>query len=120
MSNLDVSTGGQKVLYSYCLWWRHCDSSDRFRHWVNADSIADAIDRSREEISIALGTNAGFWEIEDPRAWVSQQPPVRDAKCAGDDRYTAHDAWITCAKILSLCLALFVFYCWISRTAGSE
>ena len=120
MNSLDVSTDGQKILYSYCLWWRHCDSSDRFRHWVNGDSISDAIDRSREEISIALGTNAGFWELEDPRVLVSKQPLVHDATCEEDHRYAAPEALVTCAKILSLCLALFVFYCLIARTVGSE
>jgi len=81
MKSLDVSPISR--LYSYCLWWRHCDGSDRFRHRVNADSIADAIDRSRVGISIALGTNAGFWEIADPRTQVSRQPEIDHAKCTG-------------------------------------
>ena len=115
MKSLDASPASR--LYSYCLWWRQCDGSDRFRHWVNANSIADAIDRSRVEISIALGTNAGLWEIEDPRTQVGQQPEIDDANCTGTARYAADRVWITCANLFLLCLVLFAFYCWTSRSA---
>jgi hypothetical protein len=118
MKSLDVSP--KSHLYSYCLWWRHRDGSDRFRHWVNADSITDAIDRSRVEISIALGTNAGLWEIEDPRTQVSQQPEIDDESCTGNARYTADRVCMSCVNLFLLCLVLFAFYCWISRSAGPE
>src|ERR1700730_11994637 len=115
MKSLDVSLKSR--YYSYCLWWRHCDGSDRFRHWVNANCIADAIDQSRVEISIALGTNAGLWKIEDPRTQARQQPEIDDVNCTGNGRYTADRVCISCVNLFLLWLVLFAFYCWISRSA---
>jgi|SRR5580704_9004758 hypothetical protein len=61
-----VSTENCQQSHSYCIWWRRVGGPDRFRHWVFADSIDDAVTQSRLDVTKALGTNTSLWNIEEP------------------------------------------------------
>jgi hypothetical protein len=50
----------------YCLRWKRRNGSDEFRHCVRAQSMTDAMSRSREDISLALGSNGGLWRMGEP------------------------------------------------------
>ena len=66
-----VSTENGQQSHSYCIWWRRAGAQDRFRHWVLADSIDEAVRRSRLDVTKALGTNAGLWKIEESEKQIT-------------------------------------------------
>src|SRR5579862_9173967 len=71
-----VSTENCHESHSYCIWWGRVGGPDRFRHWVLADSIDDAVSRSRLDVSKALGTNASLWKIEEPEDKITRVIPT--------------------------------------------
>ena len=100
---------------SYCLRWQRRNGSDQFRHCVRAQSITDAMNRSRQEVSLALGSNAGFWQMEEP-----QQRAVADYQPSTDQsvrsvRPTVRRMCSVTANLLALGLFLFAFHRWTSR-----
>jgi biotin carboxyl carrier protein len=97
---------------SYCLRWKRRNGSDQFQHCVRAQSITDAISRSREEVSLALGSNVGFWQMEEP-----QQRPVGDYRPSADQsvRSARPAVCSVAANLLALGLVLFAFHRWTSR-----
>lgn len=66
-----VSTENGQKSRSYCIWWRRAGAQDRFRHWVLADSIDEAVRQSRLDVTKALGTNAGLWKIEESEKQIT-------------------------------------------------
>ena len=102
-------------LDSYCFRWKRRNGCDEFRHCVRAQSITDAMSRSREEISRALGSNAGFWQMEEP-----QQGAVGDYRQCADLSFRSARPAVrrTCSvtvNLLVLGLVLFAFHRWTSR-----
>jgi hypothetical protein len=66
-----VSTENGQQSHSYCIWWRRAGAQDRFRHWVLAGSIDEAVRRSRLDVTKALGSNAGLWKIEESEKQIT-------------------------------------------------
>lgn len=48
----------------YCLVRRRRGFTDSFQHYVIANSVLQAIDRSRTEIRLALASNSVLWELD--------------------------------------------------------
>jgi hypothetical protein len=100
------------VLRSYCIFWRRRDGLDRFRHWVLAESMSDATTRSRAEISKALGSNAGLWDIEGTRTNVVGSGLVSDRARRGDAHRSVGRVWLLSCSLIVLVLVLFLFRLW--------
>jgi hypothetical protein len=116
MKGAAVSTENCQQSHLYCIWWRRVGSPDRFRHWVLADSIEDAVCRSRLDMSKALGTNTGLWKIEEPGNKITRWIPTALVyQFEGPRR--SHRVRIIASVLLLLCL-FFLFY-WKSRTVAS-
>ena len=109
-----LSTETLHVLRSYCIFWRRCDGLDRFRHWVLAESMSDATTRSRAEISKALGSNAGLWDIEGTRTNMVESGVVRDRR-SGAHRSVGR-FWTSSCWLIVLVLVLYLFRLWTSNT----
>jgi hypothetical protein len=80
-----VSMENCQQSHSYCIWWRRVGGPDRFQHWVLAESIDDAVSRSRLDVTKALGTNTSLWNIEEPEDKITQAIPI-DVVCGGSVR----------------------------------
>jgi hypothetical protein len=106
-----VSTENCQQPHSYCIWWRRVGGPDRFRHWVSADSIDDAVTRSRLDVTKALGTNTSLWSIEEPEDTVTQAIPT-DLRCGGSVRSSQRLGIIAFVLLL---LGLFFLFHWKSR-----
>jgi hypothetical protein len=93
----------------YCVRWRRAGAADRFRHWVLADSIDEAVRRSRLDITKALGTNASLWKIEEPEKHITAPIATEVVRWRERPRGSSHRVRIVASVLLSLCL-LFLFY----------
>ena len=106
----------------YCLRWKRRNGSDQFRHFVRAQSITEAIKRSREEISLVLGSNAGLWQMEEPHRSVIAQYRPSAGSSVRSTRPTGRRMCLVTANLLTLGLVLFAFHRWTSmapHTVGS-
>ena len=111
-----VSTENGLQSHSYCIWWRRAGAKDRFRHWVLADSMDEAVRRSRRDITKALGTNASLWKIEEPEKQIDV-PIATEVVCRRARRHgSTHRVRIIASVLLLLCL-LFLFH-WKSNEAA--
>jgi hypothetical protein len=102
---------------SYCIWWGRVGGTDRFRHWVLAESIGDAVNRSRLHVSKALGPNAILWKIEEPGDEIT--PSIRTdvvCWCEGPQRSSQR---LGIAAFVLLFLGLAFLFHWKSRAIGS-
>jgi len=114
-----VSTENGQQSHSYCIWWRRAGAADRFRHWVLADSIDEAVSRSRLDIIKALGTNASLWKIEEPEKQIAV-PIATEVVCwRARRRGSTHRVRIIASALLLLCL-LFLFHWKSSAVASAE
>ena len=93
----------------YCLWWRRAGGSERFRNWVLANSAEDAVNRSRKEVSMALGANAGLWHIEVPRITRSSAEIATEVDWQSPAEPQSHWIRITASILILLCL-FFLFH----------
>jgi hypothetical protein len=101
-----VSTENGLQSHSYCIWWRRAGAKDRFRHWVLADSMDEAIRRSRLDITKALGTNASLWKIEDPEKHITAPIATEVVRSGERPRGSSHRVRIITSVLLLLCLLL--------------
>jgi hypothetical protein len=109
-----VSTEDCQQSHSYCIWWRRVGAPDRFRHWVLADSIDDAVSRSRFDVTKALGTNTSLWNIEEPEDKVTRAISS-DLSCGGSVRSSQRLGIIAFVLLL---LGLFFLFHWKSRSVA--
>lgn len=65
--------GRQRRLDSYCVVWCSTDGDCRFNQYVAATSVREAERRSKEDIQLALGLNAHYWQISDIRGEAPTQ-----------------------------------------------
>ena len=93
---------------SYCIWWRRAGAADRFRHWVLADSIDEAVSRSRVDIIKALGTNASMWKIEQPEKQI-EVPIATEMVCWRARRRGSTRRVRIIVNVLLLLCFLFLF-----------
>jgi hypothetical protein len=115
MTRSGVSSEEFHSFDSYCLRWKHLNGSDQFRHCVRAHSITDAMSRSREEVSLALGSNAGFWQMEAPQqSAVGDYRPCTEQSVRSARPGVRRVCFVT-ANLLALGLALFALHRWTSR-----
>jgi hypothetical protein len=110
-----VSTEDCQQPHSYCVWWRRVGGPDRFRHWVLADSIDDAVSRSRLDVTKALGTNTSLWNIEEPEDKVTRAIPT-DLACGGSVQSSQRLGIIVFVLLL---FGLFLLFHWKSRAVAS-
>ena len=110
-----VSTEGCQQSQSYCIWWRRVGGPDRFRHCVLADSIDDAVSRSRSDVTKALGANTSLWSIEEPADKLTRAVPT-EVDCGGS--VLSSQRLGTIAFVLLL-LSLFFLFHWKSRAVES-
>ena len=103
-----VSAENDQQSRSYCVWWRRAGAQDRFRHWVLADSIDEAVRRSRLDITKALGTNASLWKIEDNEKHIAAPIATEVVSWRERPRGSSHRVRIVASILLLLCL-LFLF-----------
>ena len=94
--------------HTYCVWWRRAGGKDRFRHWVLANSIDEAVRRSRLDITKALGTNASLWKIEEPEKDIIAPIATEVVRWSERPREPSHRVRIVASVLLFLCL-LFLF-----------
>jgi hypothetical protein len=106
-------------LHSYCILWRRVGGPDRFRHWVTAESIDRAISRSRLEVSMALGTNAGLWNIEEPEDKVTRGISTDVIWQSERSQASSHRVRIIASVLLLLSL-LFLFRWKLREVASAE
>ncbi len=102
---------------SYCVWWRRIGGADRFRHCVLADSIDDAVSRSRLEVSEALGRNASLWKMEEPEANITRANAPDVAH--GRERLRQSPEWVGIIAFVLLFLGLVLLFYWKSRPPAS-
>ena len=112
-----VSIDNCQGSHTYCVWWRRAGAADHFRHWVLADSIDEAVRRSRLDITKALGTNASLWKIEQPEKHITAPIATEVVCCCERPRGSAHWVRIIASVLVFLCL-LFLFH-WKSSEFGS-
>jgi hypothetical protein len=103
-----VSVDNCQGSHTYCILWKRVGAVDRFRHCVMADSIDDAVSRSRQDISAALGTNASLWKIVEPEKHPS--PPIATEMVCwrAGPRESSHQVRIIASVLLFLCLLFLV------------
>ena len=106
-----VSTENYRQSQSYCIWWRRVCGPDRFRHWVSAESIDDAVSRSRLDVTRALGKNTSLWNIEEPDDKIARPIPT-GAVCLGARRSSQR---VGIVAFVVLLLGLFSLFHWNSR-----
>lgn len=94
----------------YCIWWRRVGATDRFRDWVLAESMDHAISRSHLNVSNALGTNAGLWNIEEHGATIARGIRTEVVWQAEGPLTSSHRVRIVASVLILLCL-LFLL-CW--------
>lgn len=99
---------------SYCIWWRRVGGPDRFRHRVLADSIDDAVSRSRSDVTKALGTNTSLWNIEEPADKITRAVPASSV-CSWSERSSQR---IGIMAFVVLLLGLFFLFHWKSRAVA--
>jgi len=112
-----VSIDNRKASQTYCVWWRRAGAADRFRHWVLADSIDEAVRRSRLDITKALGTNASLWKIEEPKEHLTATIATEVVRWRERSYGSFHRVRIVASVLLLLCL-LFLFH-WKSHEVAS-
>jgi len=110
-----VSTENDQQSRSYCIWWRRAGAKDRFRHWVLADSIDEAVRRSRLDVTKALGTNASLWNIEEPEKQITTAITT-EVVSWGSERSSD---WVGVMAFVVLLLGLFFLFHWKSNEAAS-
>ena len=106
-----VSTENCHESHSYCIWWGRVGGPDRFRHWVLADSIDDAVSRSRLDVNKALGTNTSLWSIEEPADEITLAVPAVSV-CSESVQSSQR---IGIMAFVVLLLGLFFLFHWKSR-----
>jgi len=103
-----VSIDTYQGSHRYCVWWKRVGAADRFRHQVWADSIDEAVRRSRLDVTKALGTNASLWKIEKPERHI-MSPIATEVVCWCERPHgSSHRVRIIASVLLLLCL-LFLF-----------
>ena len=112
-----VSTENCQQSHSYCIWWRRVGGPDRFRHWVLADSIDDAVSRSRLDVTKALGTNTSLWNIEEPADKMTRAIPT-DLGCGGSVRSVRSSEQVGIMAFIVLLLGLCLLFHWKSRAVA--
>jgi hypothetical protein len=112
-----VSQESCRQANSYCIWWRRVGGADRFRHWVLAESIGDAVSRSRLQISKALGPNASLWRIEEPENKITRTIRTDVVGWREGPRQSSQRVGIAAFVLLFLGL-VFLFH-WKSRAVAS-
>ena len=117
MKGAAVSTENCQRSLLYCIWWRRVGGPDRFRHWVLASSIDDAVGRSRLHVSKALGTNSSLWRIEEPPSKISRAVPTDVVWLREGPLGSSQRVRIIASALILLCL-LFLFY-WKSNMVAS-
>jgi len=110
-----VSTEGCQQSQSYCIWWRRVGGPDRFRHCVLANSIDDAVSRSRSDVTQALGANTSLWSIEEPADKI--MPAVPTEVGCGESVLSSQRLGIIAFGLLLL--SLFFLFHWKSRAVVS-
>jgi len=115
MKGSHLSTETLHVPSSYCVFWKRRDGLDRFRHWVLAESMSDAATRSRAEISKALGSNAGLWDVEGTRTNMVESGVVRDRTRRSGAHRSVGRFWMLSCWLIVLVLVLFLFRLWTLR-----
>ena len=103
-----ISTENGQQSQSYCICWRRAGAADHFRHWVLADSIDEAVRRSRLDITKALGTNASLWKIEEPKKHITAPIATEVVRWRERPSGSSHRVRIVASVLLLLCL-LFLF-----------
>jgi hypothetical protein len=78
-----VSTENCHQSHSYCIWWRRVGGPDRFQHWVLADSIDDAVSRSR---SCPCSLVAGYCRSQLARSLGLSRPNRKLATACWSNR----------------------------------
>jgi hypothetical protein len=112
MKSAGLSTENYQGSHSFCISWRRVGGPDRFRHWVLADSIDDAVSRSHLDVSKALGSNVDLWSIEQPIDKVTNGIPTDVVWQSVGNVRPSHGVRIIASICLVLC-SLFLF--WTSR-----
>jgi hypothetical protein len=119
MTKSSLSSEEFHSLYLYCVRWKRRDGSDLFRHFVRAQSITEAMSRSREEISLVLGSNAGLWQMEQPQQSAVRQYSSSGGPSVRSARPTGRRMCFVAANLLALGLVLFAIHRWTSRAPQS-
>ena len=104
MKGAAVSRQNCQGSHWYCIWWRRVGGPDRFRHWVLAESIDHAISRSHVNVSKALGTNVGLWNIEEPRDNATHEIRTEVVWQSEGPRASSHRVRIIASVLILLCL----------------
>ena len=115
MKGAAVSRQNCQGSHWYCISWKLVNGSDRFRHWVLAESIDHAISRSRLNVSKALGTNADLWNVEEPGDNATRGILTEVVWQSEGPRASSHRVRIIASVLILLCL-LFLFG-WTFRRA---
>ena len=110
MKGAAVSRQNCQGSHWYCISWKRVNGSDRFRHWVLAESIDHAISRSRLNVSKALGTNADLWNVEEPGDNATRGILTEVVWQSEGPRSSSHRVRIIASVLILLCL-LFLFTC---------
>jgi hypothetical protein len=114
MTKRGLTSEEQHPFDLYCVRWKRRDGSDRFHHFVRAQSITEAMSRSRDEISLVLGSNAGLWQMEEPHRSARTQYRPSAVLSVRSTRHTVHRMCLVTANLLALGLVLFAFHRWTS------
>jgi hypothetical protein len=79
-----------------------------------AESIDDAVSRSRLDVTKALGTNTSLWNIEEPEDKITQAIPI-DVVCGGSVRSSQR---VGIMAFIVLLLGLGLLFHWKSRAVA--
>jgi hypothetical protein len=92
----------------YCLIWHRRGAADSFRHFVVADSLMQAVERSRKEIRLALASNSVLW-ILDGRITNRAEKPNADRCPAKPEHRHSGDLYVwLVAAFVSIGLMLWL------------
>jgi hypothetical protein len=112
-----TSTENCQQSRSFCIWWGRVGGSDRFRHWVLADSIDNAVRRSRSDVSKALGPNVSLWKIEEPEDKIARAIPTDVVCWCEGPRRSSQRAGVI--AFVLLWIGLLSLFHWKSRAVTS-
>jgi hypothetical protein len=92
----------------YCLIWHRRGAADSFRHFVVADSLMQAVERSRKEIRLALASNSVLWVLDGRITNRAEKPNGDRCPAKPEHRHSGYlYVWLVAAFVsIGLMLSL--------------